>query len=143
MRAQRRHQGHCFASVEPDSGIYSVGVKIWHRVYAEMEYKLIMVQSSDPVSEDDMILELVELKTLLETKMSRVLKEIQDGQKNKFTAEEYKQFLIGGVNKTVVKFDKGVYMTLSQAVMIPTQACSILKLMEKTSTYQDGACFDI
>ena len=55
-----------------------------------MEYKLIMVQSSDPVSEDDMILELVELKTLLETKMSRVLKEIQDGQKNKFTAEEYK-----------------------------------------------------
>jgi hypothetical protein len=108
-----------------------------------MEYKLIMVQSSDPVSEDDMILELVELKTLLETKMSRVLKEIQDGHKNKFTAEEYKQFLIGGVNKTVVKFDKGVYMTLSQAVMIPTQACSILKLMEKTLKYPDGACFDI
>ncbi len=102
-----------------------------------------MVQSGDPVSEDDMLLELDGLKTLLETKMSRVFKEIQDGQKNRFTVEEYKAFLIGGVNKTVVKFDKGVYMTLSQAVMIPTQACSILKLMERTLKYPDGACFDI
>jgi hypothetical protein len=27
--------------------------------------------------------------------------------------------------------------------MIPTQACSILKLMEKTLKYPDGACFEI
>jgi hypothetical protein len=108
-----------------------------------MEYKLIMVQSTDPVSEDDMVLELVELKTLLETKMSRIFKEIQNGEKARLTVEEYKAFLIGGVNKTVVKFDKGVYITLSQAVMIPTQACSILKLMEKTLKYPDGACFEI
>ena len=120
-----------------------MGVKIRHRVYAEMEYKLIMVQSTDPVSEDEMVLELIELKTLLETKMSRVFKEIQDGQKNRFTVEEYKAFLIGGVNKTVVKFDKGVYMTLSQAVMIPKEVCSILKLMEKTLKHPDGACFNI
>lgn len=108
-----------------------------------MEYKLIMVQSSDPVSEDDMLLELDELKTLLETKMSRVFKEIQASQRNSLCAEEYKAFLIGGVNKTVVKFDKGVYMTLSQAVMIPKEVCSILKLMEKTLKHPDGACFNI
>lgn len=120
-----------------------MGVKIRHQVYAGMEYKLIMVQSTDPVSEDDMLLELDELKTLLETKISRIFKEIEGGQKNRLTCEEYKVFLIGGINNTVVKFDKGLYITLSQAVIIPAAACSILKLMEKTLKHPDGACFDI
>lgn len=106
-----------------------------------MEYKVILEQSPDPVSGDDMTLELEELRTNLEKKISRIFKEIQSGTKTRLTYEDYKAALIGGINITTVKTDKGIYITLSQAVMISTETCAILKLLEKAS-YKDNACFE-
>ena len=109
-----------------------------------MEYKLVIEQSPDPVSGDDMTLELDELRTNLEKKICRIFKEIEEEHKahnHRLTCEDYKGTLIGGINITTVTTDKGVYITLSQAVIIPTRACNILKLMERTLP-RENACFE-